>query len=270
MQCRKSDRNGVAHVDQNRVEGLGHFECFIHRVVHQLLALHADDAVILALLQQANCLIAHGRSIHAVAQGGRTATLHMTQNGCAGIDAGACLDLVGDLLCMTHALGHDDDKVALAGLLGFGDLIQNVALHIEFLLGQQHSHSAGGDGHVQRNVTAVSGAFMAVSGENFFSFGMFDETLSGVGWDTEFCVRLMRKGLANCFTPFAKARLSGGLPNDYANAGKANLLRCYDVYRETLLFGDRYFNPNFDYANPVPTLAAVPYPPIKLNPLYSG
>ena len=111
---------------------------------------------------------------------------------------------------------------------------------------------------------------MAVSGENFFSFGMFDETLSGVGWDTEFCVRLMRKGLANCFTPFAKARLSGKLPNDYANAGKANLLRCYDVYRETLLCGDRYFNPNFDYANPVPTLAAVPYPPIKLNPLYSG
>lgn len=124
--------------------------------------------------------------------------------------------------------------------------------------------------HVQRNVTAVSGAFMAVSGENFFSFGMFDETLAGVGWDTEFCVRLMRKGLANCFTPFAKARLSGKLPNDYANAGKANLLRCYDVYRETLLCGDRYFNPNFDYANPVPTLAAVPYPPIKLNPLYSG
>ena len=124
--------------------------------------------------------------------------------------------------------------------------------------------------HVQRHVTAVSGAFMAVSGENFFSFGMFDETLPGVGWDTEFCVRLMRKGLANCFTPFAKARLSGGLPNDYANAGKANLLRCYDVYRETLLCGDRYFNPNFDYANPVPTLAAIPYPPIKLNPLYSG
>ena len=124
--------------------------------------------------------------------------------------------------------------------------------------------------HVQRNVTAVSGAFMAVSGENFFSFGMFDETLAGVGWDTEFCVRLMRKGLANCFTPFAKARLSGKLPNDYANAGKSNLLRCYDVYRETLLCGDRYFNPNFDYANPVPTLAAIPYPPIKLNPLYSG
>ena len=80
----------------------------------------------------------------------------MTQNGCAGIDTGARLDLVGDLLCMTHALGHDDDKVALAGLLGFGNLIQNVALHIEFLLGQQHSHSAGGDGHVQSDVTGVA------------------------------------------------------------------------------------------------------------------
>lgn len=124
--------------------------------------------------------------------------------------------------------------------------------------------------HVQRNVTAVSGAFMAVSGENFFSFGMFDETLSGVGWDTEFCLRLRRKGLLNLFTPFAKARLSGSLPNDYANAGKANLLRCYDAFRETLLCGDRYFNPNFDYSCAVPTLSTVPAPPIKLNPLYSG
>ena len=88
--------------------------------------------------------------------------------------------------------------------------------------------------------------------------------------DESFLRQCFGKGLANFFTPFAKARLSGGLPNDYANAGKANLLRCYDVYRETLLCGDRYFNPNFDYANPVPTLAEVPYPPIKLNPLYSG
>lgn len=66
MQCRKSDRNGVADVDQDGVEGLGHFECFIHRVVHQLLALHADDAVVLALLQQAYSLIAHGRCVHAI------------------------------------------------------------------------------------------------------------------------------------------------------------------------------------------------------------
>lgn len=66
MQCRKSDRNGVADVDQDGVEGLGHFERFIHRVVHQLLALHADDAVVLALLQQAHGLVAHGRCVHAV------------------------------------------------------------------------------------------------------------------------------------------------------------------------------------------------------------
>lgn len=62
----KSDRNGVADVDQDRVQCLRHFKRLIHRVVHQLLALHADDAVVLALLQQAHGLVAHGGCVHAI------------------------------------------------------------------------------------------------------------------------------------------------------------------------------------------------------------
>ena len=46
------------------------FECFIHRVVHQLLALHADDAVVLALLQQAHGLVAVSYT-HLALDGGR-------------------------------------------------------------------------------------------------------------------------------------------------------------------------------------------------------
>ena len=57
---------------------------------------------------------------------------------------------------MAHALGNDDDEVTLAGLLSLSDLVQNVVLHIEFLLRQQDSHSTGGDGNVQGNVTGVA------------------------------------------------------------------------------------------------------------------
>ena len=57
---------------------------------------------------------------------------------------------------MADALGNDDDEVALAGLLGLSDLVQNVALHIEFLLRQQDSHSTGGNGHIQGDVTSVA------------------------------------------------------------------------------------------------------------------
>ena len=101
-------------------------------------------------------MVAHSRSVHTVTQRGRAATLDVAQNGGTGVDTGAGLDLIGDLLRVADALGHDDDEVALAGALSLDDLIEDVALHIEFLLGQQHGHSAGGDGDVQSNVTSVA------------------------------------------------------------------------------------------------------------------
>lgn len=119
----------------------------------------------------------------------------------------------------------------------------------------------------QRNVSAVSSAFMAIRGEIFMDFGGFDETLSGVGFDTELCIRLMRRGYTNIFTPHAKIKLYGSLPS-YEVAGSANLTRCYDSYRQTLLTGDKFYNSNFDYAFTEPTLAITPYEAIKLNPLY--
>ena len=101
-------------------------------------------------------MIAHCRSIHAVAERRRAAALDMAQNGGASVDAGAGLDLVGDLLRVADALGDDDDKVALAGALGLNDLVEDVALHIKFLLRQQHSHSTGGDGDVQGDIACVA------------------------------------------------------------------------------------------------------------------
>ena len=135
IQIQKSDGDGIAHVHEDRVDALGHLEGLIYGVIHQLLTLHADDAVILALLEQADGVVTHSRGVHTVTQRGRAAALDMAQNGGTGVDAGAGLDLVGDLLRMTDALGHDDDKVALAGALGLDDLIEDVALHIEFLSG---------------------------------------------------------------------------------------------------------------------------------------
>ena len=107
-----------------------------------MLTLHANNAVILALLQQADSVVAHSGGVHAVTEGGRAAALDMAQNGSTGINASAGLDLVGDLLRVADALCYDDDKVALTGALGLPDLIENVVLHIEFLLRQQDGHSA--------------------------------------------------------------------------------------------------------------------------------
>ncbi len=121
-----------------------------------MLSLHADDAVVLSLFQQADSVVTHGGSVYAVAQSGRTAALDVAQDGGTGINAGAGLDLVGDLLRVANALGNDDDEVALAGALRLGDLIEDVVLHVEFLLRQQDRHCTRGDGNVQSDVTRIA------------------------------------------------------------------------------------------------------------------
>ena len=58
-----SNRDRIAHVHEDRVDALGHLESLIYRVIHQLLTLHADDAVILALLEQADSAAALPRCV---------------------------------------------------------------------------------------------------------------------------------------------------------------------------------------------------------------
>ena len=64
--------------------------------------------------------------------------------------------LAGDLLRVTNALGHDHDKVTLACALRLDHLIQDIPLHIKFPLRQQHSHSAGGDRHIQSDIACIT------------------------------------------------------------------------------------------------------------------
>src|SRR5699024_7222129 len=73
-----------------------------------------------------------------------------------GINAGAGLDLVGQLLSMTNTLGYDHDEVLLAGLLGLVHAGDDVVVQIVGTLGNQDSQSAGGDAHVQGNVASVT------------------------------------------------------------------------------------------------------------------
>lgn len=120
---------------------------------------------------------------------------------------------------------------------------------------------------MQRNVSAVSGAFMAVDAEELCSAGMFDESFGNTGWDAEFCLRAAKKGTQTVFTPFAKAIYHGELPS-YESASRSVKIRCYDAFRNTLLEGDLFYSPNYDHRRNVPMLAIEPAKPIKLNPLF--
>lgn len=72
----------------------------------------------------------------------------------------------------------------------------------------------------QRNVSAVSGLFMAVKSNDFMNLGMLDETLSDTGWDVEFCLRAIKAGKQVVYTPFAEAELLKDHPVDNKTFGK--------------------------------------------------
>ncbi len=121
---------------------------------------------------------------------------------------------------------------------------------------------------VMRNVTAVEGAFMAVRSDDFASAGLFDETFTDIGWDTELCIRLAHRQKRTVFTPYAKARLNA-FPMNYCDATKNNLIRCYDAFRDMLKNGDPFYNPNYDYNKFIPDISVNPAPAIEINPLYT-
>ncbi len=103
-----------------------------------------------------------------------------------------------------------------------------------------------------RNVSAVSGACLLVKRTVFMDAGMFDESFVKIGSDVEFCLRLLRKGLWNVYTPFAKLRQQGAVS---AEAPKGDLVRSYDVCRNILKRGDPFYNINLDYMSAEPRVA---------------
>ncbi len=112
-----------------------------------------------------------------------------------------------------------------------------------------------------RTVTLLSGACMYLPTDVFLSAGRFDETfddpvVAGVaplGADAELSVRLLRRGLACVYTPFATAMLHRVLPA-VDEAGDGVALRCQDALRELILAGDPYYSPNLVLNRAIPVV----------------
>lgn len=99
-----------------------------------------------------------------------------------------------------------------------------------------------------RATLAVSGVCMYVRTDVFRSAGGFDESFDTdsilpTGADAELCVRLMRRGMMNIYTPFAKAKLLAH-PERPEQLPEKVRTRCYDILRESIVHGDPYFNIN--------------------------
>lgn len=104
---------------------------------------------------------------------------------------------------------------------------------------------------VTRNVTAVTGACMAISRKTIEEIGGFDETFIICGSDVEICIRAIRHGYRNIYDPYIKLyHFESKSRDSYIPKIDFELSdQMYKTYREQ---GDPYFNSNLDIMSCVP------------------
>jgi GT2 family glycosyltransferase len=121
--------------------------------------------------------------------------------------------------------------------------------------------SIGGPPGLVREVTAVTGACMAVRREVFQAAGGFDEEVLPVAYnDVDFCLRLRSRGLRNVYTPFARLvhhESQSRQAMETTSARKAAVAREAEALLRRWskeLAGDRFYNPNLSLEIELPAM----------------
>lgn len=147
---------------------------------------------------------------------------------------------------------YEDDTIQHAGVV-VG--IQGWADHIYKGMKPIHYGSPFISPMVTRNVTACTGALMAISKKTIERIGGFDEDFIICGSDIEICIRANLRGYLNIYDPHvklyhyeSKSRDSYIPEVDFEMSAFA-----YRTYREE---GDPYYNSNLDYNMSTPTVAS--------------
>lgn len=152
------------------------------------------------------------------------------------------IGVVGPLLL------YEDDTVQHAGIIvGMGGWADHVYKANEL----SHTGTPFVSPLVTRNVTAVTGACMAVSRKSMEVIGEFDEQFIICGSDVELCIRAYAKGFNNLYTPYAKLyHLESKSRDSYIPEIDFKMsYNCYTPFREN---GDPYYNLNLDRNRAVP------------------
>jgi len=111
-----------------------------------------------------------------------------------------------------------------------------------------------------RNYRAVTGACMMVRREIFDQLQGFDE-LYRIGYsDIEFCLRAVRAGYRNVYTPFARLTHHEGGSRGFSLPA-SDVLRASCQLLSWVQSGDPYFNPNLSYQYRKPRFAERDEPP---------
>lgn len=103
-----------------------------------------------------------------------------------------------------------------------------------------------------RNVSAVTGACLAVRREVFQAIGGFDEAYQLVFNDIEICQRARAHGYRVVYTPYARLIHHEGQTR-FSHIPAADIQLGYAHLKAAVARGDPYYNPNLSYAVRTPT-----------------
>ncbi len=146
-------------------------------------------------------------------------------------------------------LYFSNNKIQHAGVgIGLGGAAGH--LHLKF---PRHSTGYYNRLNTIQNISALTGALMMVKTSVYEQLNGFDEENFKIAYnDVDFCLRAIKQGYLNIFTPYCQAYHYESISRGYDDQGeklerlnseKANL---WKVHGDLLEKGDPYYNPNLD------------------------
>lgn len=105
---------------------------------------------------------------------------------------------------------------------------------------------------VSRNVSAVTGACMALSRDTINRIGDFDEEFIVCGSDVEICLRAGKQGLRNLYDAQVRLTHYESKTRDAKDIPEIDFRLSKAMYRPYIASGDPYYNRNLDYLSCVP------------------
>lgn len=105
---------------------------------------------------------------------------------------------------------------------------------------------------VSRNVSAVTGACMALSRATIEKIGEFDEEFIVCGSDVEICLRARKYGLRNLYDAQVRLKHYESKTRDANAIPEVDFRLSEAMYRPYLASGDPYYNRNLDYMSCTP------------------
>ena len=105
---------------------------------------------------------------------------------------------------------------------------------------------------VTRNVTAVTGACMAISRKTIEEIGTFNENFIVCGSDIEICIRALQSGKVNIYDPHVKLYHYESKSRDPKDIPEVDFTLSHEMYMAYNRLKDPYYNDNLDYMSSVP------------------